>query len=146
MSEIHEGGCLCGAVRYRTKGAPVVGLVCHCRFCQQRLAGAFAVVAYFNEDQVEIGPGPLKEYEHHSDESGRWLKMGFCANCGTTVTHSAELRPGMRAIAAGTFDEPDWFRIDRHVWTRSKRPWVAIPADVSQFPQGSVAAPAAKKD
>jgi len=36
MSEIHEGGCLCGSVRYRTTGDPVAATVCHCKFCQRR--------------------------------------------------------------------------------------------------------------
>ncbi len=30
MSEIHEGGCLCGAIRYRVKGNPLGAQVCHC--------------------------------------------------------------------------------------------------------------------
>ena len=34
MSEIHEGGCLCGSVRYRTVGAPVGATICYCTFCQ----------------------------------------------------------------------------------------------------------------
>jgi hypothetical protein len=137
MDEIHEGGCLCGAVRYRVHGQPAVGQVCHCRFCQRRLGSAFAVIAYFDEHKVEILQGRLTQHEHRSDESGRWLKMEFCSVCGTTVTHTAELRPGMRAIAAGTFDDPDWFRIERHIWVRSKRPWVSIPPELPTFPQGS---------
>ena len=137
MSEVHEGGCACGAVRYRVHGPAMLGIVCHCKFCQRRLASAFAVIAWFNEQDVEFTQGALTEYQHHSDESGRWLKMGFCGKCGTTLTHTAEVRPGLRAIAGGTFDDPDWFRIDRHIWTSSMRPWVAIPSDVTVFPQGS---------
>lgn len=144
MSEVHEGGCVCGAVRYRVRGQPVVAMACHCRFCQQRLGTAFALVAYFDEKNIEFIQGQLNLYEHHSDESGRWLKMQFCPCCGTTLTHIAEVRPGLRAIAAGTFDDPDWFKIERHLWVRSKRPWVQIPAGVAEFPQGSAGAPAAK--
>jgi hypothetical protein len=143
MSEVHMGGCICGAVRYRVTGKPAVGLVCHCSFCQRRLAGAFAVIAYFGEQQVEFLQGQLAAYEHRSDESGRWLRMEFCPRCGTTVSHTAEVRPGMRAIAAGTFDQPDWFTIDRHVWAQSKRPWVTLPEDVPVYPQGSPGLPQA---
>lgn len=136
MSDIHHGGCVCRAVRYRVHGDPVVGSVCHCTFCQKRLASAFAVLALFKQDAIEIR-GELKEVEHHSDVSGRWLRMSFCPKCGTTVSHTAELRPGMRAIAAGTFDDPAWFRIDRHIWTQSKLPWVVIPDGVEAYPQGA---------
>ena len=144
MIEMHEGGCVCGAVRYRVRGEPVVAMACHCRFCQKRLGSAFALVAYFDEKNIEFTRGELSQYEHRSDESGRWLNMRFCPRCGTTLTHTAEIRPGLRSIAAGTFDEPDWFRIERHIWVRSKRPWVQIPADVAVFPQGSAGSPVAK--
>jgi hypothetical protein len=135
MDNMHEGGCLCGSVRYRVQGEPAIGMVCHCRFCQRRLATAFAMVAYFAENQVEMLQGELSTYEHRSDETSRWLRLQFCPRCGTTICHTAEARPGFRGIAAGTFDDPDWFKIERHIWTRSARPWVAIPAGVQVFDQ-----------
>ena len=137
MSEFHEGGCACGDVRYRVRGEPVVTIACHCKFCQKQLGSAFRTTAWFDENSVEFTKGQLKSYEHRSDESGRWVKMEFCPRCGATVTHTAEVRPGARAMAIGTFDDPGWIRLARHIWTRSKRPWVGIPADVEVFPQGS---------
>lgn len=142
MEEAHSGGCACGAVRYTVHGRPQFATVCHCRFCQRRLASAFAVMASFPEASVEIVQGDLVQREHRSDESGRWLKMGFCPICGTTISHTAELRPGLRTIAAGTLDDTSWFNIDRHIWVQSKLPWVAIPEGVAQFQQGFAAAPA----
>jgi len=29
--------------------------------------------------------------------------------------------PGLRAITGGSFDNPDWYRIESHIWTRSAR-------------------------
>lgn len=144
MDDSHAGGCACGAIRYHVDALPLFGVVCHCRFCQRRLASAFAVIAYFEAGAVHFDQGVLAEQSYRSDESGRWLRMNFCACCGTTVSHTAEARPGMRAIAGGTFDDPDWFRIDRHIWVQSKRPWVAIPKGMPSFMQGSpgIAAPA----
>jgi hypothetical protein len=136
---IHLGGCACGAVRYRVHGAPLLGTVCHCRFCQRRLASGFAVLATFDEDKVELLQGETVEREYLSDESGRWLRMSFCPHCGTTVSHVAEIRPGKRTIAAGTFDDSGWFKIDRHIWVRSKLPWVTVPDGVASFEQGYVA-------
>ena len=133
MSEAHSGGCACGAVRYRVVGKPAFVAVCHCKFCQRRLASAFAILAAFDEKNVTITQGELVECEHRSDESGRWLKMSFCPKCATTVCHTAEVRPGMRTIAAGTFDESDWFAIDRHIWAQSKQPWVTIPASATTY-------------
>jgi hypothetical protein len=136
MNETHSGGCACGAVRYRVHGNPTVTTVCHCKFCQCRLASAFAVIASFDEKSVEILQGKLNEAEHRSDESGRWLRMSFCPACGTTISHTAELRPGIRSIAAGTFDDLNWFAIGRHIWVQSKLPWVNIPDGVEVYQKG----------
>lgn len=38
--EMQGGGCVCGAVRYRVNAKPPVGMVCHCKWCQRRSAGA----------------------------------------------------------------------------------------------------------
>lgn len=120
---------------------PTLASVCHCSFCQRRLASAFAVLVTFPQDSVEFTQGELAEVEHRSDESGRWLKMNFCPKCGTTVSHTAEVRPGTRSIAGGTFDDPNWFTINRHIWVKSKLPWVTIPAGVETFEKGFVASP-----
>jgi hypothetical protein len=136
MSDIHAGGCACGAVRYHVHGEPLFATVCHCTSCQRRLASAFAVLVTFPEEAVEISQGSLAEWEHRSDETGRRLRMRFCERCGTTVYHTAEVRPGARTIAGGTFDDTSWFTITRHIWVRSKLPWVTIPSDVEAFEQG----------
>lgn len=135
MEDVHDGGCACGAVRYRVHGKPMFGTVCHCTFCRRRLASAFALLATFPEQAVEITQGELAERTHRSDESGRWLRMSFCPKCGTTIFHVSEFRPGARTLAAGTLDDPTWFKIDRHIWARSKLPWVAIPPGVEVYEQ-----------
>ena len=141
MTDTQLGGCACGAVRYRTIGKPVVGAVCHCKFCQKRLSSAFALLASFQQDAVEVLQGVLSEVEHRSDESSRWLRMSFCSRCGTTIFHTAEIRPGVRTIAAGTFDDPNWFSMDRHIWVQSKLPWVVVPENVAAYSKGFVAPP-----
>ena len=133
MSGIHEGGCLCGAVRYRVKGDPVRTHICHCTFCQRRTGSAFGLVAVFDEKNVEITGGPLSSYEHRSDESGRWLRLEFCPRCGTNVTFTFERVAGARSISGGTFDDPSWFKIDRHIWARSALHWMPIPSGVERF-------------
>jgi len=77
MSEFHEGGCVCGAVRYRVNGDPQTAYVCHCTFCQRRTGSAFAVIVWFEEENVELmGNGPTI-YEHRVDENNRWFRLHF---------------------------------------------------------------------
>lgn len=144
MAEVREGGCLCGAARYRVHGTPVRTNVCHCTFCQRRTGSAFGFVAYFKQEDVELTGANLKTYEHRSDESNRWLRIGFCSTCGTTVTLTVEALPGARGIAGGTFDDPSWLRIERFSWMRSAQPWVIVPPGVTQFPKSSLQPPPQK--
>ena len=133
MTETHAGGCLCGSVRYRVRGSPVLAGACHCKLCQRRTGSAFGISVYFQDTCVEFTSGSPNSYEYRSDESERWIKTEFCDNCGVTVTWTAERLPGYRAIAGGTFDDADWFHIDRHVWTRSAHHWMVFPSDVEKF-------------
>lgn len=137
MEEIHEGGCLCSEVRYRTIGLPITATVCHCTFCQRRTGSAFSQPVHFPIDRVEFSGGPLTQYEHRSDESHRWLRLEFCPRCGTTVRWTTERRPGVYGIAGGTFDEPGWYRIERHIWTRSAQSWLTLPEGMAAFEKGA---------
>ena len=140
MGVVREGGCVCGAVRYRIKADPQFGAVCHCTWCQKRSGSAFSFNAYCRDGDIEFNGAPRTVYEHRSDETGRWLRTEFCPTCGTPITHTTEMRPGLRAIAAGTLEDPDSFRIDRHIWTRSARRWVAVPGGVEAYEKGSAGA------
>ena len=125
----HEGGCLCGAVRYRVEGEPLRASVCNCTHCQRRTGSAFGFGAYFKAEQVKLS-GTLNAYQHHSDESGRWLRFEFCPACGTQVTWTLEAMPGMRAVGVGTLDDPKSAKPMRFGWFRSAHPWVRPPEGV----------------
>jgi hypothetical protein len=134
MTSRHKGGCVCGAVRFEARGEPLRVTVCHCTWCQRRTGTAFSVEPVFDKDQVTISGPPLSRYRHTSDESGRWLELQFCPDCGTNIGFVTERRPGVRFIDAGTFDDPSW--IDhhkqhfRHIYLRSARNWADVPAGV----------------
>jgi hypothetical protein len=130
MAGMREGGCVCGAVRYRVEGEPVRSSVCSCTFCQRRTGSAFGFGAYFKDEQVKILRGELKTYEHRSDESGRWLKFQFCPKCGTQVTWTVEALPDIRGIGVGTLDDPRSIKPTRFSWLRSAHHWLKPPAGV----------------
>jgi hypothetical protein len=78
MTDLHEGGCLCGDIRYRVRGLPLEAIVCHCTSCQRHTGGTFRVAGFFPAENVEYaGPSPTT-FEHRSDESDRWLRLEFC--------------------------------------------------------------------
>ncbi len=127
MADTHEGGCACGAVRYRTTGVPVRVALCACTWCQKRTGGAFGISVYFNDADVEFLQGSLRTHRLTSDAE-RWLESRFCEACGTTVTWTLELRPGWTGIAGGTFDRPTfWYDLEAVVFARSMPDWMVIP-------------------
>ena len=126
MSELaaHEGGCLCGSVRYRASGFSDLTGVCHCRYCQLRTGSAFAVLIYFAQDNFELLSGDLTRHEFQS-ESGKNWQTRFCSQCGTTVYLELEVFKGLIGIEAGTFDPPSfWFDVTNEVFIRSKAHFV----------------------
>ena len=123
----HEGGCQCGAVRFTTTGTPVRAMACHCTTCKQRTGAPYGIGVYFDEAQVEFSGAARSTFEFHSDTSNRWIKNEFCPQCGSTVSWTLEMRPGMRAIAGGSFDDPDWYQVIAHIWTRSARSDMCYP-------------------
>jgi len=141
MSIVHQGGCLCGEVRYRTTAEPLRVTICHCTFCQKRTGSAFGIGAYFKIEDVDVLQGELRVYEHRSDETGRWLKNEFCPRCGTVVTWTLEALPGLRGLAGGTFDDPKWLKIQRHGWLRSAHPWFTPPEGVERHEKSALPPP-----
>ncbi|MGJ8569907.1 MAG: GFA family protein [Hoeflea sp.] len=94
-AELITGGCQCGAVRYRIGrlGRPII---CHCRMCQKAFGGFFAPLV--PADGVEWTRGTRSHFE--SSDS---VRRGFCAKCGTQLTHEYENGLDM---AIGTLDNP----------------------------------------
>jgi hypothetical protein len=84
---------------------------------------------------VTFNEGEMKVYEFRSDTSERWIRNQFCTRCGTAVTWTLEMRPGWRAISGGTFDDPQWFDVNAHIWARSARRDMCFPDTIPTYEQ-----------
>ena len=135
VSELHEGGCLCGDVRLRATGAPLRTLVCHCRFCQRMTGSSYYAESMYPMDAVQFNDLAISRYAHLSESSGKAVYVHFCPKCGTTVSLTFERWPEYRAVSRGAFDEPDRMRISSHIWTESAQTGVALPAKTDCFRQ-----------
>jgi hypothetical protein len=56
-----------------------------------------------------------------------------CPDCATAVWSDYGRKPGMRYVRVGTLDDPAAAPPDVHIFTRSKLPWVGLPADAPAF-------------
>lgn len=125
-----SGGCQCGAVRFVTTGAPVRAMACHCTTCKLRTGAAYGIGVYFEDSAVEFEGAKRSTFEFSSDTTGRWIRNEFCSHCGSAVSWTLEMRPGLRAIAGGSYDNPDWYEIEAHIWGRSARSDMRYPDGV----------------
>ena len=125
-----DGGCDCGAVRYRVEIRPLFVHCCHCRWCQRETGTAFALNAMIEADRVaSLGAEP--ELVHTPSASGLGQDIARCRVCRIAVwSHYAGAGPLVRFVRVGTLDEPALAPPDIHIFTRSKQPWVVIPADM----------------
>jgi len=104
------------------QGEPVRVSMCHCLECQRRTGSAFGVQAWYSRDQVQPAEGTVKRYARVA-ESGRTVNFGFCPECGGTVFWEAELRPGLIAVAVGTFADPSFEKPSLSGWERMQHLW-----------------------
>ena len=135
---IHEGGCLCRALRYRTSGPPLRVTVCYCRFCQRATGSAYMVEPVSHRDDVLVACGDPAVFELTSEGSGKAVHVHFCPACGTKLYLTFQRFPETCSIYAGTFDDPDWFEIDpanaKHIFLDVARHDTLIPSGINAFP------------
>jgi hypothetical protein len=127
-----EGGCQCGAVRYRIVGAPMFLGVCHCTECQKQSGSAFGMSLVVRKDDWVLLRGTLKAFTRTSD-SGRPVICAFCPECGTRIHHEPAYIQGVFNVKPGTLDDTSWLQPIAHAWTASKQPWLALPEGTPTF-------------
>ena len=120
-----EGGCHCGAVRYRITADPIYVNACHCRDCQKLTGSAFAVNAMIEDDRIELLEGaPVVDAEG----------CFRCRRCNVLLWASHPMfSERVRFLRAGTLDESERIVPDGHFFVRSKHPWVTLPEGAVTF-------------
>ena len=132
MADDLEGGCACGAVRYRLGSAPMFVHCCHCRDCQRQTGSAFVLNALIETDRISLLSGDPAAVAVPTD-SGRPHEIYRCPACQTALWSDYGGRPALRFVRVGTLDQPAALTPDVHIYTRSKLPWVRLPEGVPAF-------------
>ncbi|MPW15469.1 GFA family protein [Paraburkholderia sp. CNPSo 3157] len=117
QQQIHEGGCACGAVRFRAVGAPIRVGMCHCMTCRRVHGSAFGSYAIFRRDAVAF-TGSTREWR--SSEQGR---RHFCPACGSVAFMMYADRDEID-VPLGAFDETGLFEPAYELWCIRKEPWL----------------------
>ncbi len=125
-----EGGCYCGAVRYKAEGDPMMQAQCHCRECQYISGGAPNTFIAMPVAGFSYTKGQPKQFTRKDLE--RAVTREFCAECGT---HLVTKVPGLPAaiLKVGTLDDPTQFHPQMAIYTCDSQEFHAIPAGMKTF-------------
>src|SRR5215468_1265509 len=116
MTQILDGGCTCGAVRYRMHAPPMFVHCCHCRDCQRQTGSAFVLNALIETDRVEKLSGETEGIAVPTD-SGRPHVIHRCPNCKVAVwSHYGGVQK-LSFIRVGALDEPSALPPNVHIYT-----------------------------
>lgn len=136
-----EGGCLCGAVRYRATSAPLRGVLCHCAICRKHSGAPALAFVHFPKASFAWTKQPPSRYR-----SSEYAERGFCPNCGSTLSmHEAVLEDRVQ-IALGSLDAPERVTLDDQVWAASRMPWFSELHALPAFEGSSSAVPSRAGD
>ena len=117
------GSCQCGKIRYEITEAPQLVYTCLHRLSadhEQRLlvGNRFAGGRLATLPRGE--PRPLRRMA----DSGRLNTRFVCSDCACWLYSLP--RDGVIRVRAGTLADTSWLQSTRHIWVRSKQPWVGF--------------------
>jgi hypothetical protein len=125
-----EGGCLCGAVRYRIDRAPQHADYCHCRMCQ-RASGA-PVVPWLTMASADFAWTADAPAVYRSSPGAERL---FCPSCGTQLVFRELAAPDLLDVTLASLDDPAAIPPDHHIWTSSRIAWFEVADDLPRYPE-----------
>ena len=126
---VHQGSCLCGAVRYEVEGPLREVIGCHCSQCRKQTGHFMAATAASHANFRLLEDKGLEWYE-----ASATAKRGFCRICGSTLFWQGNGRNYI-AIAAGSVDGPTGLKVAGHIFCADKGDYYEIVDGEYQRPQ-----------
>ncbi|MAW81592.1 MAG: aldehyde-activating protein [Parvularcula sp.] len=126
-----EGGCLCGAVRYRVCGPIEESGYCHCRTCQ-RQSGAPSVAWFALKPSdfayIKGKPNTYRASDHAARE--------FCANCGSYLVFREDDETQTLGVNTATLDDPLLSPPAFHIFCEDRIGWFETADDLPRYDHG----------
>jgi hypothetical protein len=133
-----RGGCLCGDVRYRIIGPPLVTSYCHCRSCRLATGAPAAAWVILRNGDLAIEQGTPVVFR-----SSPHVERTFCGRCGTSLTYRRHDRHDSIDVHTATLDDPEAFPPVREIWLEEKISWMVANDRFTPYERTSAEAPSA---
>ena len=118
--ETAEGGCLCGAVRFRIDLPPKWCAHCHCSMCRRAHGAGFVTWVGSESERFRLlaGDAVLRRYQ-----SSALATRSFCGRCGTMLLFESERWPGEIHLTLAHLDSAEGIEPQAHAYWSSRVPW-----------------------
>jgi len=129
--QVSEGGCLCGAIRYRLTGPPISSIICHCHTCRKASAAPSVAWVTVERSQFEFFSGQARVYRSSAGVTRR-----FCGTCGSGLSYENAHSADTIDITTITLDDPNRFPPAREEWLEHRLPWQSVNSSLRQSQRG----------
>lgn len=124
-----EGGCHCGAIRYRVEGEAKTHALCHCTDCRRHSGAPMVGWTMYAASACTVTRGTPKLYA--SSEHGRRY---FCPDCGTGLFYKNDsILPGIIDIQSATYDDPAAVPARVHIQIADRIAWMKTAHELPMF-------------
>jgi hypothetical protein len=122
-----EGGCLCGAIRYRIDRPPVEAGICHCITCR-RAAGAPSVAWA----TVPAAGFAWTAGRPAAFASSPGITRTHCAACGTSLTFQSA--DDSIDVTLASLDDPEAVPPTKEGWLSHRLSWEPVDPARAGYP------------
>lgn len=127
-----EGGCYCGAVRYRAEGDPIFSAQCHCRECQYLTGGSPNMFMAVPKAGFSYTKGSPKAFTRSDIDNP--VTREFCGECGTHLATKAPAMADAVILKVGTMDDPSQYPGPQvAIFCMDKQSFHRVPEGVPEF-------------
>jgi hypothetical protein len=126
-----EGGCLCGAIRYRLSGPTLFVSQCACRDCQKATGTGHTTIVGVHRSQLELTGAPAT-YANTGDTGGS-VTRHFCGTCAGRLYTSGDLPGEFIMVQAGSLDDPGAVSPESVIYMKDAVPWDRFDPNLPQY-------------
>ena len=126
-----KGSCVCGGVKFKTKGVHRQISNCDCIQCM-KTHGNFAAYTALKDINVKfITKRTLKWFK-----SSKKAERGFCKKCGASILFKMN-KSNIISISAGLFDKSLKLKTIRNIFTKNRLKYYSLDNNIPKFSRHS---------
>lgn len=125
-----DGGCHCGAIRFRAAGPLRQILICHCSDCLRITGTSWGATAVHQDNFVYLTDHRPRWYQ-----SSQSAERGFCDRCGSQMLYRRHDAP-LISIAPGALDDSDMLTVSGQIFASSHPAWGPLCSGLEDLDSG----------